>query len=235
MARPRLRSVEETIQTAAPKGAIPAFTTRDPSGHDARVSTHRYWPAIDRSDVVAEVTASGIAAGLQGGDEGEGPPLNRPVPGPTMDVQTAVAGWSRLGAQPAADMSTASTTRPPLIIGSSNVATARCSRCSSTRPWPSASYIAPARDGAQRSASTSISDHTGPSAHRTASVSSNSASARAAHYRRNSRGTIPTCPHPVGVSPGSAALTYAHCHRREHVRLPPRHVRKPVTTRCITV
>ena len=74
--------------------------------------------------------------------------------------------------------STASTIRPP-TVGSGSDATVRRSRCGSTRPALSASYMAPCPRRCSASRVSSTSEVTGPSAHNTASVSSNNASDRA--------------------------------------------------------
>jgi hypothetical protein len=79
--------------------------------------------------------------------------------------------------------STASTTRPSMDLDSGSETSDQFSRCGSTRPWPTASYIAPCPRRCSATNVRSTSERTGPSAQSTASVDSNNASVRAVNDR----------------------------------------------------
>jgi hypothetical protein len=70
-----------------------------------------------------------------------------------------------------------------MVLGSGNDVNDRRSRCGSISPLFRASYIAPCPRRCSATRDRSTSERTGPSAHNTASVSSNRVSARAVHDR----------------------------------------------------
>ena len=78
--------------------------------------------------------------------------------------------------------SAASTIRPSAERGSGSPATVRRSRAISTRPWLTASYTAPCPRRCSGASDRPARVRTGPSAHSTASASSNSSSARAVRH-----------------------------------------------------
>jgi NADPH:quinone reductase-like Zn-dependent oxidoreductase len=75
-------------------------------------------------------------------------------------------------------MSAASTSRPSAALGSGTAARASRSRAMSTRPAARASYSPPCPRRCSPTSDSSTSERTGPSAHSTASASSNRASER---------------------------------------------------------
>src|SRR5262249_52825554 len=102
--------------------------------------------------------------------------------------------------------------RPPAARGTGRPASDRRNRATSTRPLATASYNAPCPRRCSAASDNSTSDLTGPSAHSTASPSSNNASARRDRHRySSSRKPVSTSSSPPVTASVTLLITALGC------------------------
>jgi hypothetical protein len=119
--------------------------------------------------------------------------------------QNSRPGLVRASGRSQAHTSAASRIRPSGHRGSGTHPTAHRSRPTSARPAFSASYTAPCPRRCPGTSDNPASTRTGPSAHSTASPSSNSSSARAVKHRYNSLRNAASWPRPRLASPARSS------------------------------
>ena len=168
------------MMSGSPRCQCPACSSRP--------ATSRSWPAVTSvasssgpgrtasSGAVHEVAPGPSAATTEYGQPGIICPALRPRPCTWQNIRS---GLVRASGRSQPLTSAASRIRPSGQAGSGTAPTARRSRRTSTRPAFSASYTAPCPRRCPGTSDSPASTRTGPSAHSTASASSNSSSARA--------------------------------------------------------